>query len=151
MPGGRFMRGSIVPAAAAAIMIANLASVTTPAPAAAAQPFDGSWQVVIDCTPTPDGARGYRWRFDAQVRDGSLLGQFHEPGTNASGTLSGIIRPNGDALLRMNGNTGSPQYSVGQVAVGTPFHYTVTAHFAATSGSGQRNELRQCDLTFTRN
>ena len=142
------MRGSI---AHVATILAVLGSAATPpAPASAAQPFDGSWQVVIDCAPTPDGARPYRWRFEAQVREGSLLGQFHEPGTNSSGTLSGIIRPNGDALLRMNGNTGSPQYSVGQVAVGTPFHYTVTAHFAATSGSGQRNELRQCDLTFTR-
>ena len=143
------MRGSI--GSAAAILAALASAAAPPAPASAAQPFDGSWQVVIDCAPTPDGTRGYRWRFDAQVRDGSLLGQFHEPGTNASGTLSGIIRPNGDALLRMNGNTGAPQYSVGQVAAGTPFHYTATAHFAATSGSGRRNELRQCDLTFTRN
>src|SRR5947209_7265389 len=98
-------------ALAAAIASAGV----TPILAAPPQPFDGSWEVVIDCAQTPDGARAYRWRLDAQVRGGSLLGQFHEPGTNASGTLTGVVQPNGEALLRMTGNTGSPMYTVGHV------------------------------------
>ena len=146
------MRSSIVHAAAAATIGAGLAVLSAAsAPAAGPQSFDGSWTVVIDCAQAPDGARPYRWRFDALVREGSLLGQFHQPETNSSGTLSGLIQPNGDALLRMNGNTGAPEYSAGRVRAGTPFHYTANAHFGATSGSGKRNELRDCDLTFTRN
>lgn len=134
----------------AAIGCAVASAVAPAGRAAGSQPFDGTWNVVVDCAQAPDGARPYRWRFPAEVRGGSLLGQFRHPEMNASGTLSGQILPNGDAFLRMNGNTGSPQYTLGRVAAGTPFHYTVTAHFGQQSGSGRRNERRQCDLTFTR-
>lgn len=119
--------------------------------AIAAQPFDGNWDVVVYCARAPDGAGAYRWHFQVQVRDGSLLGQYNQPGANASGTLSGQIQPDGNALLKMAGRTGRTEYTVGHVQPGTPFHYTATAHFEARSGSGQRNELRSCSLSFTKN
>ena len=118
--------------------------------AIAAQPFDGTWDVVIYCARAPDGAGGYRWHFQAQVREGALLGQYHQPGANASGTLSGQIEPDGHALLSMVGRTGRTEYTVGHVQPGTPFHYTATARFDARSGSGQRNELRACSLSFSK-
>jgi hypothetical protein len=113
-------------------------------------PFDGDWNVVIVCANAPDGARGYTWQFPAQVRDGLLSGQFHQPGAIPSGTLSGQIQSNGDAFLKMVGLTGSPEHVLGHLPSGMPFGYTVTAHFAGGSGSGKRNELRSCMLTFSK-
>jgi hypothetical protein len=112
--------------------------------------FDGSWDVVVVCANAPDGARGYTWQFPAQVRNGLLSGQFHQPGNIPSGTLSGQIQANGDAVLKMVGLTGSPEHTLGRLPSGMPFGYTVTAHFAGDSGSGKRNELRACSLSFTK-
>jgi hypothetical protein len=119
-----------------------------PALSAEPQPFEGKWIVDIVCADAPDGARGYKWLFTAQVQDGALLGQYHQPGTVPSGTLSGKIQPDGDALLSMTGLTGNPNASVGQVDRGTPFHYTATAHFDGDHGTGKRNESRVCTLNF---
>jgi hypothetical protein len=115
-----------------------------------AQQFDGKWNVVISCDQASDGALAYKWQFTAEIRKGSLLGQFHDADTDSSGTLSGRVQANGDAVLRMVGKTGDPAYNVGRARSGAPFHYTANTHFADRSGSGKRNELRKCDLEFSK-
>jgi hypothetical protein len=115
-----------------------------------ARQFDGTWNVIIDCAQASDGALAYKWNFTAEIRNGSLLGQYHDAGTDSSGTLSGRVQSNGDAVLRMIGKTGVPAYNVARVRSGTPFHYTANTHFADRSASGRRNELRQCDLEFSK-
>ena len=50
-----------------------------PVTAISGGPFDGSWNVVVVCAQAPDGAKGYTWRFLAQVRDGSFLNQLIKP------------------------------------------------------------------------
>lgn len=120
------------------------------APARAAGPFDGSWQVAVDCAASPDGAKGYRWVFPATVRDGALIGLYKEPNSVPSGQLAGRIGQDGSALLTMTGRTGDPAYTIGRAAGGTPIRYSVTAHFSSGSGSGSRNEQRSCSLLFTK-
>jgi hypothetical protein len=79
-----------------------------PATAMSSSPFDGSWSVVVACAQAPDGAKAYRWIFTAQVRDGSFLGQYNQPGNIPSGTLSGQIQPAGNAHLTVDGLTVTP-------------------------------------------
>jgi hypothetical protein len=113
-------------------------------------PFDGSWAVIVTCVQAPDGAKGYNWQFPAQVRDGSLVGQYNQPGNIPSGTLSGQIGPTGEAHLTMNGLAGDPDYNLSRVRAGSPIHYTTTAQFSARSGTGKRDQARSCDLTFSK-
>jgi hypothetical protein len=115
-----------------------------------AQQFDGKWNVIIGCDQASDGALAYKWYFTAEIRNRSMLGQYHDAETDSSGTLSGRVQANGDAVLRMIGKTGAPAYSVARARSGSPFHYTANTHFADRSGSGKRNELRQCDLEFSK-
>jgi hypothetical protein len=143
-------RSIMSPLASAAVCAATATALCCALAAHAQSPFDGSWNVVVVCGNAPDGARGYTWQFPAQVRDGSLLGQYRQPGNIPSGTLSGSIQANGDAFLKMVGLTGSPEHTLAHMPSGMPFGYTVTAHFTGDSGSGKRNELRACALTFTK-
>jgi hypothetical protein len=66
------------------------------------------------------------------------------------GTLSGRIRPDGQALLTMVGRTGPEEVTLYHERPGSPFRYTANVRFDAHSGSGMRNERRACALTFTK-
>ena len=122
-------------------------------PAASPNPsatFDGRWQVTVTCKAAGDGAAGYIQQFPAEVKDHRLHGQYNTPGTSPSATMRGRIEANGAALLEVNGLTGAPTYSVGQVRSGSPFKYTVRAKFAGDRGAGVRVELRPCAVEFAR-
>ena len=112
--------------------------------------FDGTWSARIVCAIAPDGAAGYQLDFAAQVRNGAVDGRYSNPRDGATALLTGQIQPDGSALLKVDGTTGRTEYTVGRVQPGTPYHYTANARFAGRSGSGTRNELRRCDLTFGR-
>ena len=45
--------------------------------------FDGAWSVLEVCDSTKEGARGYTWRYDAAVKDGHLVGQYSDKGTES--------------------------------------------------------------------
>ena len=66
--------------------------------AAGAGPFDGMWNVEVDCPDVGD-VRGYNWRFPAQVSSGVLSGHYQSPTNEAKGDFSGRIRPDGQALI----------------------------------------------------
>jgi hypothetical protein len=117
--------------------------------AASAGPFDGMWNVDVDCADVGD-VRGYDWRFPAQVSSGVLVGHYQSPTTAAMGDFRGHIRPDGSALITVVARTGPEEYAVGHVRPGTAFRYTANVHFDAHSGFGKRNELRPCTLTFTK-
>ena len=116
---------------------------------AAGGPFDGMWDVQIDC-PSVGDVEGYTWRFPAEVSSGFMSGLFRSTTNSAVGHITGQIRPDGGALLMMFGRTGPQQCAVGHERPGTPFRYTVDAHFDASDGSGKRNEQRPCALTFNK-
>jgi hypothetical protein len=51
----------------------------------------------------------------------------------------------------MNGRTGVPSYNIHHEGLHTTIHYTVSAHFDATTGSAKRIDQRPCDFTFAKN
>lgn len=114
------------------------------------QVFDGTWNVTIACAKAPDGALPYSWLFPADVRRGAVLGHYNKPETVPSGTLTGQIGADGEALLFMEGLTGKIGYTLGKVSPGTPYRYTIKAHFDADHGTGKRNEGRACAVDFVK-
>jgi hypothetical protein len=46
--------------------------------------------------------------------------------------------------------TGNAAFTVGNVQAGTPYAYTIDAQFERGKGTGKRNELRPCNLTFAK-
>jgi hypothetical protein len=116
---------------------------------AAGTPFDGVWDVQINC-PSVGDVEGYAWRFPAEVSSGFMSGLFRSSTNSAVGHITGNIHPDGGALLMMYGRTGPQQRALGHDRPGTPFRYTVDAHFDAHGGSGKRNEQRPCALTFNK-
>jgi len=117
--------------------------------AAGAGPFDGAWNVEVDCPDVGD-VRGYNWRFSASVASGVLTGHYQSPTNSGMGTLSGRIRPDGQSVLTMVGRTGPEEMTLYHERPGSPIRYTANVHFDANSGSGMRNERRACALKFTK-
>ncbi len=117
--------------------------------AAGQGPFDGMWSVEIGC-PAVGDVEAYNWRFPVQVSSGVLSGHYQSPTNSALGSLSGRIRPDGQALVAVVGRTGPEQVATGHERPGTPFRYTANVRFDAHGGSGMRNERRACALRFTK-
>jgi hypothetical protein len=116
----------------------------------AAGAFDGDWSVSLTCAPTSDGAFSYNYQFPAQVRDGVLHGEHGKQNTPGWLALDGKIEADGSAMLRANGLSNSPAFAVGHEDRATPYSYDVSAHFDATSGTGQRLTARRCDFVFAK-
>jgi hypothetical protein len=111
--------------------------------------FDGDWNVTIAC-PAGESAQGYRIAFPGRVKDGALRAVRGAEGSPDSLRMEGEIKPDGSALLIAHGRTGDPKYSVGGVAASTPYSFTVKAQFEGSSGVGKRQEMRPCEVRFTK-
>ena len=111
--------------------------------------FDGNWDVVVVC-PSDRAALGYNFNMIAVVKDGVMHGERFAPGTPGWMALQGAIAADGSATLSANGLTAQPVYTENRERAGSPYAYTVNAHFTRTAGSGKRNELRPCNLTFAK-
>lgn len=118
--------------------------------AQAAGPFDGTWNVTLNCETAPDKAFSYTWQFPATVVQGVLHGEHGVKDRGGWLTLDGKIEPDGSSTLTANGLTNSPAYAVGHPDPRTPYTYEVSAHFDAASGSGQRTTTRHCDFVFVK-
>jgi len=115
--------------------------------------FDGAWNVNIRCTDHMEGnslARGYAFQFPAEVKDGVLHGQHKPRSAPGSLTIDGRIQPDGTAELKANGVTDAPEFSVNNIAKGTPYAYRINAHFDDSQGTGSRIEGRTCNFSFTK-
>jgi hypothetical protein len=115
--------------------------------------FDGTWGVTLVCADYKDaggGARGYTYRFLAQVKDGVLEAQRGTPGAPASVHYIGRIAGDGSVEIDAKGFTGDPDYAVGRVSRSTPYAYRMKGKFEADRGSATRLDLRPCEATFVR-
>ena len=117
--------------------------------AAGTRNFDGLWQTTLSCPPAQD-APGYSHQFVSTVKGGVLYGVFGTVGEASSLELDGSIAPDGSAKLYVKGRTGSTEYDEPNTPRGTPYSYSVDAHFAASSGTGTRVETRPCAFTFAK-
>jgi len=84
-------------------LIALLGATALPQAPARAAPFDGIWSVTQECEPAPGGARGFKWLYDATVKDGRLLGQYGSKDKPSSLTLAGRVQADGTAALMPRG------------------------------------------------
>ena len=111
--------------------------------------FDGKWEVTVSCTGSGK-AQAYTRFLSATVKDGVLHAEDQEPGKTNWLTIDGEIPPGGKTTLSAKGLTGNAAYTVGNVQAGTPYAYTIDAQFERGRGTGKRNELRPCTLTFAK-
>jgi len=117
----------------------------------AAEPFDGTWAVVLDA---PDHnyesgtARGFTFHFDATVKDGVLHGLEGKEGEPGSLTIDGKIKPDGTADLKVFGVVGHSEYAIGHLASGSTYGYLVKAAFEGRHGTGTRVGGRPTSFTF---
>jgi hypothetical protein len=131
-------------------LIAFLGATAFPQASARAAPFDGAWSVTQDCEGAPGGARGFKWAYDATVKEGRLIGQYGTKDKPSSLTLTGRIQPDGSASLTASGLNGKSDYTVGFGQPGEKFSYPVAARFEATRGTGLRTQGRTCRFSFVK-
>ena len=121
--------------------------------AAAGYPFDGRWSVVLVCPDTTDKSglvKGYEYTFAVSIREGAVQGEYGAPGHPASVVYTGQVSDDGTLEITAAGNTGRSEYSVGKVAQGTHYGYTMQGKLVGSGGRATRIELRPCTATFAR-
>lgn len=131
-----------------AMSLALMAALQSGTAAADAGSFDGHWNVLALCPPTPNGLPAYTYQFSGDVKAGvfhALQGTAGQPG---SLTVDGPIQSDGTAKFAAKGLTGSTLYT--NVPAGSPYGYDVTAKFQGARGTGERVGGRTCTYTFTR-
>jgi len=112
--------------------------------------FEGTWSVLQVCETTSEGARGYTWRYDADVKNGHFVGQYRNKGQAPSMTLEGQIRADGTAILKASGISGDAEHNVKFAPAQTPISFQVSAKFEGGKGSGSRLGSRACKFTFSK-
>ena len=112
--------------------------------------FDGTWSVLQVCEKTSEGALGYTWRYDAEVKDGHLVGQYRNKGQSPSMTLDGQIRPDGSATLQAQGISADAEHNIKFAPAQTPISFQVAAKFDGNKGNGSRLAGRVCKFTFSK-
>ena len=113
--------------------------------------FDGTWSVLQVCETTSDGARGYTWRYDADVKNSRFVGQYRNKGqVPSSMTLEGQIQVDGTATLKASGISGDAEHNLKFAQAQTPISFQVSAKFEGSKGSGTRLGSRACKFTFSK-
>jgi hypothetical protein len=137
-----------------AVAIGACLAATLPRSAAAAESsFDGRWSVVLVCPDTTDSTglvKGYEYTFSISIREGAIQGEYGAKGHPASLVYTGRVADDGSLEIKATGNTGKYDYSVGKVAQGTPYGYTMQGKLVGSGGQATRRELRPCTATFAR-
>ena len=115
--------------------------------------YDGQWSVDLVCSDTQDKkglVKGYEYKFTITITDGKVQGQYGSKGAPASVVYSGSVADDGALELKAVGNTGRSDYSVGKVAQGTDYSYTMTGKLDRQTGRAERRELRPCTAVIGR-
>jgi len=108
---------------------------------------------VLVCADTHDRSglvKGYEFDFVVTITDGKLLGQYGAKGRPSSVFYTGEVARDGTLEVNAVGNTGHADRTVGKLARGTEYSYTMTGRLDASHGQAVRRELRPCTATFGR-
>ena len=132
------------------MMLSALWSSATLAAPPSTTRFDGTWNVILACPKSPDGALPFTFRFIAGIKNAVLHGENGTAGQPGWMTLDGTIQSDGSAALDAHGLTGMTPYNANQVIRGVPYRHDVTAKFSDNRGTGSWPTPRVCDFTFTR-
>ena len=111
--------------------------------------FDGSWDVTVSCADSGN-VKGYVRSLSATVTDGAFHAEDKSSGKPNWLLIDGNIAPDGKATFTAKGLTGDAAYSLGGIKSGSPYAYTIDAQFERSRGTGKRNEMRPCTLTFAK-
>ena len=141
-----------------AALLCVVALLPSTAQAQAAKPsrsgeFDGHWAVQVVCEDVKGASglvKGYSLQVPVEIREGALTGKYSEVASPATLVLTGSVFTGGEIRLEAKGTTGSPEYSVGKVAPGKPYSYTMTGRLAVAKGEATRSELRPCKAFFSK-
>ena len=136
-----------------AMLLTSSNALSQTEPVAASHAYDGIWLVTLDCADTQDRrgmVKGYVYTFRVAIVDGKLNGQYGEQSAPASVVYSGEVSGDGTLEVRAVGNTGDASYSVGTVARGTRYGYTLVGKLGLSGGEAVRRETRPCKATFSR-
>ena len=110
--------------------------------------FDGNWNAILICSNTA-GALGYARSLSATVTNGVFHAEDRTRGNPDWILIEGNIARDGKAILIARGLTGKTAYS-GGLRPGSAYFFTVDAHFEHGRGTGKRNEVRPCNMTFAK-
>ena len=138
---------------AVVLLLCTVASTHASSTEAANRAYDGEWSVVLVCPDTQDRGtlvKGYEFNFAITIADGKLQGQYNAKGAPASVVYTGEVQADGTLEIRATGNTRLSDRTVGKVAQGTPYSYTMNGKLEQTRGQATRRELRPCTATFGR-
>ena len=111
--------------------------------------FDGRWDMTVSCADSGN-AKGYTRILSATVKDGALRAEDQPSGKPNWLLIDGDIAGDGKATLTARGLTGDSVYTLGGAKPGSPYSYTIDATFERDRGTGKRNELRPCTVTFAK-
>ena len=79
-----------------------------------------------------------------------LQGEYGAPGHPASVAYSGQVGDDGKLEIKATGNTGRSDLSVGKVAQGTHYGYTMQGKLEGSRGQATRRELRPCTADLSK-
>jgi hypothetical protein len=132
-----------------ALVVGLLAAAFAAAEERPSPKFDGDWNTTLTClNDEKSGARGYKFFFIAEVKDGVYLGKYGNEGEAGSMTLTGPILADGSALLDAKGLVGNSEHASNRGARGTTYSWQVKARFEAEKGTGKRLSGRRCEVEF---
>lgn len=140
-------------AACCVVVAAVVPSAARAEPPPSTSAFDGAWWVALSCADVRTAssyAKGYDFAFAATIREGRLDAQYGDPDAPSSLHLQGRVDASGALEIRAVGFTGSSEYTVGSVARGSRYGYTMTGHLDADRGEAARRETRPCSAVLTR-
>jgi hypothetical protein len=115
--------------------------------------FDGAWFVALDCADTKDRqglVKGYEYAFPLRIVNGQLDGTHGEEGRPAWLHMTGEVREGGVLEIYAQGISGATDFSVGRIASGSKYSYTMTGRLEGSRGAATRREVRPCTATFSR-
>ena len=137
----------------ASVVLASFCASGSSAQGGTAGPFDGRWSAVLTCADTTDRnglVKGYQYTFGVSIQDGVVKGEYGAPGSPASLSIVGQVAADGTLEIAANGQTGRSEYSIGKLAQGTHYSYTMRGRLSGSSGQATRREVRPCTAVLTR-
>jgi len=137
----------------AALLCAAMPCFAQPATEALSTAHDGAWSVFVYCADTQDRAglvHGYSYEFPVRIKDGRLEGRYDEKIPPAFVHFAGRVLADGTLHIDADGLSGAPDATIGKIARGTPYRYSMNGKLQADRGKAERVELRPCTADFTR-
>ena len=142
----------LLPAVFALTLVVSIASAQSAMkPVSTAR--DGRWAVSLSCADvqTSKGlTRGYAYDFFVDIKGGQLDGRFDESTPPAFVHFAGEVADDGTLFVRVDGLSGAPDATIGKLARGTPYRYTMKGRLDHDRGKAERVELRPCTAEFVR-